>query len=142
MNALALLVLRRTIRGVIYMGSPGDPRGRPVKPLSLSSCASWAHLPNKLVSPKSSSQVCFWRSPNEDEGRGEVPAMLKWVNDPACLCGSSGSIPGPGRWVKDPLVPQLWCRSQFRLGYDLWLRNFHMPWVWLKRKKADESQLT
>ena len=30
-----------------------------------------------------------------------VPAVVQWVNDPACLCGGSGLLPGLVQWVKD-----------------------------------------
>ena len=31
--------------------------------------------------------------------------------------------------VKDPALPQLWCRSQLWLGFHPWPRNSHMPWI-------------
>ena len=37
--------------------------------------------------------------------------------------------------VKDPALPQLWCRSQLQLRFDPWPGNFHMPWFHLKKKK-------
>ena len=52
--------------------------------------------------------------------------MAQWVNDPACLCGAAGLIPGLAQWAKDP---QMW------FTFDLWPRNFHMPWVWPKKEK-------
>ena len=39
--------------------------------------------------------------------------------------------PGPVKWVKDPELPQLWHRSQLRLRFDPWPRNFHVLWVQL-----------
>ena len=39
------------------------------------------------------------------------------------------------QWVKDPLLLQLWCRSQLWLRFSLWPRNFHMLWVQPKREK-------
>ena len=33
-------------------------------------------------------------------------------------CQNTSSIPGPAHWVKEPVLPQLWYRSQLRLGYD------------------------
>ena len=43
---------------------------------------------------------------------------MQWVNDLACLCGSTGSFSGLVQWVKDPALLQLWCRSQ------MWLRTY------------------
>ena len=38
--------------------------------------------------------------------------------------------------LKDPVLPQLWSRSQLQLRFSLWPRNFQMLWVWpLKKKK-------
>ena len=33
------------------------------------------------------------------------------------------------QWIKDLALLQLW------LGFSPWPRNFHMPWVWPKKKK-------
>ena len=37
--------------------------------------------------------------------------------------------------LKDLAWPQLWCRSQLQLGFDPWLRNFHVLQVQGKKKK-------
>ena len=55
---------------------------------------------------------------------------LQWVNDLACFYEGTSSIPTPEHWA----LLQLWCRSQLLLGFDLWPGNFHMPWVWPKKK--------
>ena len=34
------------------------------------------------------------------------------------------------QWIRDPVLLQLWCRSQLWLGFDPWSGNFHMPHVW------------
>ena len=39
-------------------------------------------------------------------------------------CRGVGSIPGPARWGKDPVLLQL------QLRFNPWPRNFHMPQVW------------
>ena len=56
--------------------------------------------------------------------------------------GSASEAPGhrfdpwPCRWAKDPLWPQLWCRSQLRLGSDPWPRTpYLMGGQKRKRKK-------
>ena len=59
--------------------------------------------------------------------------MAQRTNDPAHLRGGTGSIPGPGQWVKELALLKLWCRSQ------LWPGNFQMPWVWLKKIKANPA---
>ena len=55
--------------------------------------------------------------------------MAQWVNDLACLCGGTTSIPSPPQWVKDPALLQI------QLSFSPWPGNFHMPWVWQKTKK-------
>ena len=30
-----------------------------------------------------------------------VPAVVQWVNDPVCLCGGAGSIPGLAHQLKE-----------------------------------------
>ena len=42
---------------------------------------------------------------------------------------------GPGTWVKDLALPQLWCRWQWWLRFDPWPRNFHIPQVQGEKKK-------
>ena len=36
------------------------------------------------------------------------------------------SIPGPVQWVKDPVLPQLWCTLQLQLRFDPWPGNFRV----------------
>ena len=43
--------------------------------------------------------------------------LVQWINDPACLCEGTTLIPGPAQWVKDPVLRQLWFRSQFQLRF-------------------------
>ena len=57
--------------------------------------------------------------------------MAQQVKDLDCLCGGTGSNSGLAQWVKDLAFSQLWRRLQLQLGFDLWLRNFHLPWAWL-----------
>ena len=40
------------------------------------------------------------------------------------------------QWVKDLALPQPWCGSHPQLGLDPWTRNFHMSWMWPKKKKG------
>ena len=37
------------------------------------------------------------------------------------------------QWVKDLALLLLWLWLQLRLGFDLWPRNFCMPWAWPKK---------
>ena len=61
--------------------------------------------------------------------RGVGVPCAQGVNDPLCLCGGTGSIPGPVQWVKDPVLPQLWRRSQMQLRFSPLPGNFHIPLV-------------
>ena len=44
------------------------------------------------------------------------------------------------QWVKEPALMQLWHRLQLQLRFDPWPRNFHMLWVWPKKKKQTNKQ--
>ena len=56
-----------------------------------------------------------------------VPAMVQWVKN---LTAEAQVRPlAQHRKLKDLVLPQLWYRSQLRLGYIPWPRNFHMPRV-------------
>ena len=44
-------------------------------------------------------------------------------------------VPFVAQWVKDLVLPQLWCRSQLWLEFSPWPRNFHMLPVWPKKKR-------
>ena len=37
-----------------------------------------------------------------------VPPVVQVVNDLACLCGGTDSIPSLAQWVKNLVLPQLW----------------------------------
>ena len=49
--------------------------------------------------------------------------MAHQVKNPRSIHEHAGSIHGPGKWVKDPVLPQLWLRPQLHLGCDPWLGN-------------------
>ena len=52
-----------------------------------------------------------------------------------CLCGTDLN-PGPAKWVKDLVLPQLWHRLQLGLGFNPRPRNSHMLWVHHKQKST------
>ena len=72
----------------------------------------------------------------------EFSLWLSWLRIEHCLCGGMSLIPSWAQWVKDPVLLQLWCRSQMWLGLDPWPRNFHMPWAWPKRKTKTKKMPT
>ena len=61
-------------------------------------------------------------------GQG-VPAVAQWVKNPIASARVTGEAwfrsPSWPSGLKDPVFPQL------QLGFNPWLRNFHMPQVWL-----------
>ena len=49
-------------------------------------------------------------------------------------------VPIVVQWVNDLVLSEMWYRLQLWLGFDPWSENFHMPQVWLgKRKKRKEN---
>ena len=71
-----------------------------------------------------------------------IPAVAQWVNDPACHCGGTSSIFLLAQWIKDPVLLQLWCRSQLWLRVSLWPENFHMLKKKKKKKKGKHKNKT
>ena len=55
-----------------------------------------------------------------------------------CSSGGTGSILNQVQWLKEPVLLKLRHRSQLRLGFNPWPRNFHMPQV--KQEKRKEGR--
>ena len=54
--------------------------------------------------------------------------------------------PSPGifavaQWVMALVLPQLWYRLQLELRFNHWPGYFHIPQVWLKKKKEKNPSL-
>lgn len=54
--------------------------------------------------------------------------------------GIVGSISRAVQQVKDPVLPQLWHRSQLGLGFDPWSKNFHMLRERPEKKERKEER--
>ena len=48
-------------------------------------------------------------------------------------------VPVVAQWVKDMVLPQLWCWSKLQLRFSPWPGNFHMLWVQPKKKKKEKT---
>ena len=83
--------------------------------------------------PSSWGKLHIWVMSCAHLKRLDVPAMVQWFKNltavtqviaEARVC-SSGWYSG----LKDPALPQLWCRLQLQLSFNPCSWNFHMPWV-------------
>ena len=63
------------------------------------------------------------------------PFWLRRLRHGQRLCEDAGSIPGLAQWVKDLMLPWLWCRPQVQLQFDPWPRNFLTPMMQPSKEK-------
>ena len=61
--------------------------------------------------------------------------VTQWIRSLLSLGGGCTSSPAQHSGLKDPVSLQLRHRSHLWLGCSPWPRNFHMQWVWQKKKK-------
>ena len=47
-----------------------------------------------------------------------VPTVVRWDLWSLWSTETTGLIPSPAQWVKDPALPQLWCKSKLCLRSD------------------------
>ena len=71
-------------------------------------------------------------------------STVQWIKNPTAVAQVDMEAQVPSLvWrngLKDPVSPQLCHRSQLRLRFNPWPRNFHMPWVQpLKKKKKQNT---
>ena len=69
---------------------------------------------------------------------GALPRQKKKKKKKKEAAFGMGLILGSAQWVKDLALLQLWRRSQLRLRFNSWPKNFHMLQVMQKKKKKKE----
>ena len=74
-----------------------------------------------------------------------VPIVAQWVKNLTAVVQSVAEVqvqsPAWHSGLKDPVLLQLWQRSQLQCGFDPWPRNFHMPQVQPFTKKKREEEM-
>ena len=73
-----------------------------------------------------------------------IPTVMKWVKNPTAVAQVTGEVQVQSlalrSRLKDLVLLLLQYRALLWLGFDLWLRNFQMPWVQpLKKKKKKDA---
>ena len=104
---------------------------------------SWAKEDNEnekylkwmtIISLKLYMHFCRWRT------RATLRSTFMVFNVHSLKMRKAG-IPTVAQQVKDLAVPQLWHRSQLRIRFDPWPRNFHMSWVQPKEREREKERL-
>ena len=73
-----------------------------------------------------------------------IPTVMKWVKNPTAVAQVTGEVQVQSlalrSRLKDLVLLLLQYRALLWLEFDLWLRNFQMPWVQpLKKKKKKDT---
>ena len=73
-----------------------------------------------------------------------IPTVMKWVKNPTAVAQVTGEVQVQSlalrSRLKDLVLLLLQYRALLWLEFDLWLRNFQMPWVQpLKKKKKKDN---
>ena len=102
----------------------------------------------KVMKHKARSRNCSRLKETREISQLEFPPRHSGLRIQHCLCSSlhhcwdMGLISGLVQWVKDSTLLQLWYRSQLRLRFNSWPRNFPMPPVRMKRKENERNLTT